>query len=72
VEINGCGEYTPSCDAGAVTFLIEVNAVIKPLCSQDSPYIHWLTTERRLWPLIELAGTFMLVVLLLNGAAWLR
>jgi hypothetical protein len=35
---------------------------------EDSPY----TTESRLWPLFELAGTFALVVLLLNAAAWLR
>ncbi len=37
----------------------------------EDPFIHWMTSDSRLWPLIEGLGAIVLVVLLLNAAAWL-
>ncbi len=61
----GAGLSIPSLrhDAGPFAAAFQVD--------MEDPFIHWMTSDSRLWPLIEGLGAIVLVVLLLNAAAWL-
>jgi hypothetical protein len=37
----------------------------------DDSFLRWVASDTRLWPLIQLAATIAIVVLLIKGAAWL-